>query len=102
VIAAAIRVLRPHIKAEPAELDTLAEGMERFRPQIVICSRPNTTDAGRISAWVELSLDLSRPTRVCIGGQYREYIAPLALETLLDILDQAEQVIRTQGDLRGC
>jgi F420-dependent methylenetetrahydromethanopterin dehydrogenase len=102
VIAAAIRVLRPHAKAEPIEPEALAEEMERSKPQLVVCSRPNTMDPGGMPAWVELSLDHRRPTRVCIGGHYREYNAPLALETLLQIVDDAEQFGQTQDDCRGC
>lgn len=102
VIAAAIRVLRPHAKAEPVELDALAEEMERCVPQLVICSRPNRLNPGGMLAWVELSVDHSRPTKVCIGGHYREYTRPLALETLLEIVDEVEEFARTQGDRTGC
>lgn len=102
MIAASIRVLRPHVKAEPVNLDELAEEMERCKPHLIICSTPNTVDPGGMCAWVELSVDQSGPARACIGGRHREYVAPLALDTLLEIVDDVEHYVRTHGELSGC
>ena len=55
-----------------------------------------------VVAWVELSVDHSRPTKVCIGGHYQEYTRPLGLETLLEIVDEAEQFARTQDGCTCC
>jgi hypothetical protein len=95
-------MLRPNVKAEPVELDALAEEIERCEPHLVICSRPNTMNPDGMVAWVELSVDHSRPTKVCIGGHYREYTRPLDLETLLEIVDNVEQFAREQGGCTCC
>lgn len=102
VISAAIRVLRPHAKAEPVGVDGLAQHMECFQPHLVVCTRPNTVDPEGIPAWVELSMHHSRPTRVCVGGHHHELTAPLGLEALLKIVDDTEKFIQTHGDCKGC
>jgi hypothetical protein len=102
VISAAIRVLRPHVKAEPVRLDALALEIGRFSPQLVVCTWPNTVDPGGIPAWVELSMDHSQPTRVCVGGHYVEHPGPLALEALLEVVDDVERLSQAQSYRKGC
>lgn len=102
VLAAVIRALRPHAKVETADLDELREEIERFDPQLVICTRPNTLNPGGAPAWVELSLDRHRPTKICLGGRYSERATLLGIEELLGILDDAEEFVRTQNDRGGC
>ena len=104
VIAVAIRLLRSHAWVESAGLEALAEEIERLDPHLVVSSRPNTVDPASRSAWVELSIDPTRPTRVCIGGRYSGRTNP-TLEVLLGIVDIVEEhLARTEsGDLlRGC
>jgi hypothetical protein len=101
-IAAAIRVLRrPHAEVETAELGELAEHIERFDPQLVICTRANTVDPGGRPAWVELSVDPLEAAKVCVGGRYSERTNP-TLDVLLGVIDEVEELIRTDKDLRGC
>jgi len=102
VLAAVIRALRPHTKVGTANLDELREEIERFDPQLVICTQPNTLDPGGVPAWVELSLDRHRPTKICLGGSYFERATLLGIEELLGILDDAERFVRTQNDRGGC
>ena len=66
--------------------------MRRFDPHLVICSLPVTAGYGDTLGWVELSLESSRPTVVCIDGRYSEQNIP-TLEKLLSILDEVEQLI---------
>jgi hypothetical protein len=92
VIAVGIRVLRPNVEVETADLDALEEEIKRFDPQLVICGRSNTADLGDRLAWVELSMDPMQPTRVSIGGRYSKRTNP-TLEVLLGFLDEAEQLL---------
>ena len=101
VIAASIRVLRPHTEVETATLDALGEAVERFDPELVICSRPNTVDPGGRIAWVELSVDPTQPTKVCVGGRYSESTNP-TLEALLAVIDEVEELIQTDNHLGRC
>jgi hypothetical protein len=101
VIASAIRVLRPHIEVETATLDALGEAVERFDPELVICSRPNTVDPGGRMAWVELSVDPTRPSKICVGGRYSESTNP-TLEALLTVIDEVEELVQTNNHFRRC
>jgi hypothetical protein len=101
VISSAIRVLRPHTEVETATLEALAEAVERFDPELVICSRPNTVDPGGRMAWVELSFDPTRPSKICVGGRYSESTNP-TLEVLLAVIDEVEELIQTNNHFRRC
>jgi hypothetical protein len=92
VIADGIQILRPRAEVVAAGLDALKEEVRRFDPHLVICSLPVTAGYGDTLGWVELSLESSRPTVVCIEGRYSEQNNP-TLEELLSILDEVEQLI---------
>jgi hypothetical protein len=101
VITASIRILRPHAEVQTATPDALGEEVERFDQELVICSRPNTVDPGGRIAWVELSLESDRPSKICVGGRYSEPLNP-TLEVLLEVIDEVERLIQTNDTLRGC
>ena len=101
VIAASIRILRPHAEVETTALDALGEEIERFDPALIICSRPNTVEPGAMIAWIELSIDSTRPNMVCVGGRYSELTNP-TLEVLLAVIDEVEGFIQTGNDFIGC
>ena len=101
MIAAAIGVLHPHAEAETTGLDDLGEELRRFDPQVVVCSHPNTVEPGGRLAWVELPLDPTRPTKICIGGRYSELSSP-ALEVLLGVIEETEKLEQTEGERAGC
>ena len=101
VIAAAIRVLRPRTEVQTTTLDELSEEVRRSDPDLVICSRPNTVDPDGRLAWVELSIDPTRPTRVCVGGRYSESSNP-TLEVLLAAIDEVEELVGTNDLFRRC
>jgi hypothetical protein len=101
VIAAGIQVLRPHIEVQAASLEALGERIERFDPHLVVCRRPDTVDPGGRLAWVELSVDLLRPAKICVGGRYSERINP-TLVVLLTVIDEVEELIGMKEDLQGC
>ncbi len=93
MIAASIRVLRPHVEVATSGLDVLEEEMARLDPHVVICSLPANVGPGDRVAWVKLSLDPTRPTVICVGGRYSEVRNPI-FETLLGVVDEAERLIR--------
>jgi hypothetical protein len=101
VIVASIRILRPRAEVESATLDMLGEEVARSDPELVICSCPNTVDPGGRIAWVELSIDSTRPSKVCVGGRYSESTNP-TLEVLLAVIDEVEELIRTNNHFRKC
>jgi hypothetical protein len=102
VIAAGIRILRPHAEVETSSLEALPEHIEHFDPQLVICGghvATHTHPGGR-PAWVELSMDSTLTAKVSAGGRYSERTNP-TLEVLLAILDEVEDLALTGGDLDG-
>jgi F420-dependent methylenetetrahydromethanopterin dehydrogenase len=101
VIASAIRVLRPHAEVQTTTLETLGEEVERYDPDLVICSRPNTVDPGGRIAWVEVSIDPTQPSKVCVGGRRSESNNP-TLEVLLAVMDEVEELIQANDRSRRC
>ena len=101
VIAAGICVLRPRTEVETAPMEELEEQIERFDPQLVICSRPNTLPSRRCAGWVELPLDPTRPTKICVAGRYSKRSNP-AIDVLIAVIDEVEQFLETDHDFEGC
>jgi hypothetical protein len=103
VIAAAIRVLRPHAEVATSGLDALEEEIARVDPHVVICSLPATTmGSGNRVAWVKLSVDPRQSTLICIRGQYSEVRNPM-VETLLGVVDEAERLVaKEESKTGGC
>jgi hypothetical protein len=101
VIAASIRILRPDTEVEATTLDGLREVVEHFDPELVICSQSNTVDPGGRVAWIELSIDSTRPSKVCVGGRYWESTTP-TLEVLLAVIDEVEELNQTNKHLMRC
>jgi len=101
VIATGIRVLRPRTEVETAPMEELEEQIERFDPQLVVCSRPNTLASRRCAAWVELPLDPTRPTKICVAGRYSKRSNP-EVEVLIAVIDEVEQLLLANNDFEGC
>ncbi len=92
MLAVGIRILRPCSEVETTDLEALEEEVKRFEPQVLICSQPKPADSGVWVAWVELSVDPTRPTKLSVGGRHFERTNP-TLEELLGIIDEAEQLL---------
>ena len=101
VIAVGIRISRPYAEVETTTLESLGKRIEQFDPHLVVCSRPNTLYSRRRTAWVELSIESTRPTKICVGGRYSKRVNP-ALEVLLAVIDEVEELVESTGDLTGC
>ncbi len=101
VIAAGLEALRPGAEVTTAGLDRLEVELARLDPEVVVCSGPGSLAAaeGR-GAWIELSLEPTRPAKISLGGRRSESTNP-TLETLLAVIDEAEGLSRTRGSPRG-
>ena len=86
-IAAAIRIVRPNAEVITIEPVDIRETVKRFRPDVVIGSPLARADVEGVPAWVELSLDPAKPSRVTLNGCYSETVNP-TLDKLLDIMDE--------------
>jgi hypothetical protein len=101
VVGVGIRVLRPHAEVETSSLDALVEHIERFDPELVICSGHEAIHSGGRRAWVELSMDPLQPTRIWVGGRYSERTNP-TVDVLLAVIDEVEELIQTNTHSRNC
>jgi hypothetical protein len=101
VIAAAIPILRPCADVATSDLDALGEELARFDPHLVICSCPRPASSGGVDAWIEISLGLAGPARICIGGHSSEQHNP-NLETMLATIDEVERLIQAGESFRRC
>jgi hypothetical protein len=91
-IAAVLRVLRPGAEVESTAIEALEEELERFVPQVVICGghHEGVEPDGR-AAWIELSLDPTRPTMISVGSCSLELTNP-GVEELLEVIDELHEL----------
>jgi hypothetical protein len=102
LIAAGIRVLRPQVEVTTSGLDALEEEIARIDPHVVVCCLPATMGPGDRVAWVELSIDPTQLTVICVGGRYSEVRNPV-FEVLLGVIDEAERLVdEEKSSTRGC
>jgi hypothetical protein len=96
-IAATIRILRPHAEVETVGLEALGEKVERFDPQVVISSLSRIASSDGVSAWIELSIDPARPTKIHAGERCSEMLNP-TLDKLLAVIDELDHSDVTNAD----
>lgn len=96
VIAAGIRLLRPHTEVHSAGPDELDAKIALLDPWVVVCGVPGRPDPGDVLAWVELPPEVGRPARVRVGERRRERVG-LTLEGLLGVVDEAEALVRAKA-----
>jgi len=87
-ITAGIQILRPRAEIKSVGLESLEVEIERFKPQVVICSEYKGATGGRL-AWIELSLDPTASTKFSVRGRCVERTNP-TLEELLEVIDEVE------------
>ncbi len=87
MIAAGLRILRPGAEVENTTIEALEEELERFDPQVIICSGHEDVESSDRLAWIELSLDPTQPTKVRVGGRCLERTNP-TVEELLEVIDE--------------
>ena len=90
-IAAVIGQLRPAVEIETVEPDALDTSIERFSPDMVICSKATDALEGGVRVWVELYPENAALSVASIGGRRMEY-AEIQLPDLLSIVDKAYEL----------
>jgi hypothetical protein len=90
-IAAVISQLRPEVEIETVEPSALDPSIERFSPDMVICSKATDALKGGVRVWVELYPDNAAYSVASIGGRRIEY-TEIQLPDLLSIVDKAEEL----------
>jgi hypothetical protein len=100
VIATGIGTLRPGAEVTTVELARLEGELARLDPEVVVCSRPEPAGLGVRRAWIELSLNPTRPARISLGG-CRSESTNTTLETLLTVIDDVDGLLRSRGFREG-
>jgi hypothetical protein len=65
----------------------LEEELERFDPQVVVCSGHKDVESDGKPAWIELSLTLTQPTKISVGSRSLELTNP-GVKELLEVIDK--------------
>jgi hypothetical protein len=90
VLAVGIGVLRLSAEVRTTNPTGLEVELKHFKPQMVISDQPEAAaDPSEVSAWIELSLDPLRPSRIRVGGLRWESTNP-TLDVLLAVFDKVE------------
>ncbi|MGI9121357.1 MAG: hypothetical protein ACR2FR_00500 [Rubrobacter sp.] len=93
-IAAVISQLRPEVEIETVEPAALDTSIERFSPDMVICSKATDALKGGVRVWVELYPENAAFSVASIGGRRMEF-TEIQLPDLLSIVDKAEELAGT-------
>lgn len=93
-IAAVIGQLRPGVEIEMVEPNALDTSIERFLPDMVVCSKATSALKGGVRVWVELYPDNDASSVASVGGRRTEY-AEIQLPDLLSIVDKAGELAGT-------
>ena len=91
VIAAAIRVLRPHVEVATTDPEGLEREVARLRPQLIVSSRPKTTVRSPTMAWIKVASDKpTQPSEVWLGQDRWETADPV-MKTITQTVDSIEE-----------
>ena len=90
-IAAVISQLRPEVEIKTVEPKALDTSIERFSPDMVICSKATDALKGSVRVWVELYPENAALSVASISGRRIEY-AEIQLPDLLSIVDKAAEL----------
>lgn len=93
VIAAVIKILRPHAEVAATGVEALTQEVARFDPQVIISSRPKTAIQSPTITWVKVPTDdVTQPTEFWLGERQWETTKP-PLEMLLAVIDETEKAL---------
>jgi hypothetical protein len=95
VIAACIRILRPHVEVSTAALEGLEREAASLDPQLIVSSRPRTAISSSPIAWITIPTDdPTNPTKVWLGEDRWEVAEPETnvVGLLERVIDRAEEL----------
>ena len=101
VICQAIKAERPHLEVRSAGVGMIGKELTRFEPHVVICSRSSRDYPGSRAAWLELPVEPSQWSDVCLGGDHEKDLNP-GISKVLSFLDEVEERLRMGTLNEGC
>ena len=96
VLAAGLRILYDRYEVATSTVEALAEQIERFRPDVVICGGPEDAVVAGVSCWIELNVVPTEPTKVRLGESRWEQTNP-ELEALVGIIEKTDHARGAQS-----
>ena len=93
MLAVGLRIKRTAAEVQSATLEALEEELERFDPQVIICSGHKVIKSGVSRVWIELTLDTILPARGSVGPGCSFEMANPTVEELLEVIDELAQLI---------
>jgi hypothetical protein len=84
-----LRELRPHVEVTAVEPDHLDREIGRFRPQLVVCSRPCVAQRNTPLTWVVLYPNGENHAEVIIAGE-RATVVGITFGDFISIVDSTE------------
>jgi hypothetical protein len=93
VICRAIKAERPHFEVRSVGVSTIEGELNRFEPHVVICSCSSRDYPGGRAAWLEMPIEPSQWSDVCLGGDHEKDLNP-GISKVLSFLDEAEEGLR--------
>ena len=91
VISVAVQQLRPQVEVVVVEPEELDVSVERFHPDLVVCSRATDRVRSDVPVWVELYQGLGARSVVNVEGE-EWAVDDIELSDLLSIVDRAGSV----------
>jgi hypothetical protein len=101
VIAACIRILRPHVEVSTSGPGWFETEAPSFHPQLIVSSRPRTAIPSPPIAWIEIPTeDTTKPTVFWLGEDRWEAAEPgtNVVDLLGRVIDRAEEELAAAGD----
>jgi hypothetical protein len=101
VIAACIRILRPHVEVSTTAPEELEREAASLDPQLIVSSRPRTAIPSPPIAWVEIPTeDPTKPTEVWLGEDRWEAAESETnvIDLFARVIDWAEEELAAAGD----
>ena len=98
-VADAIRTFRSHVEVAITNTDELEAEVDRFGPQLVICSSPLPSNPvePKLIASIVLSPDPDQPSRFRLGERHWESTNPMLGETL-SVVDETNLLYRASRE----
>ncbi|MCA1703772.1 MAG: hypothetical protein LC808_11125 [Actinobacteria bacterium] len=93
MIGEALRQMRPRVEVSVVESSEVDEKLVRLDPDVVVRGASGPLDSADCLAWIELSLEPDRPSKIRLEGRCWETANP-GIADLLSVVDEA-------GTLRG-
>ena len=104
VIAACIRLLRPHVEVSTNGLEGMERKVASFEPQLIVSSRPRTAIPSPPIVWITIpTADPTKPTEIWLGEDRWE---AAELETNVvglfgRVIDRTEEKLAAAGEPAG-